>query len=120
MTAHADCVACELNQDPSGAPGGRIASFDHWYLEHLIPPLPIAGWLILKTIRHTEGIVGLNAEESAELGGLLGRLPKVLKRISEAEQVYVCCFTELVPHLHIHLIPRAPGAEVRGPDMRRA
>lgn len=40
-----------------------------------------------------------------------------LKRVSAAEQVYVCCFTEVVPHLHIHLIPRAPGAEVRGPGM---
>jgi diadenosine tetraphosphate (Ap4A) HIT family hydrolase len=111
------CQACELNADPEEATGGRIYATQHWYLEHIVAPLPLVGWLILKTIRHTEGIVGLNAEEGAELGRLLEVLPKVLAKVSGAEQVYVCVFTEVVAHLHIHLIPRAAGQSVRGPKL---
>lgn len=62
------CITCKLNKDPSGAPGGRIKEYNFWILEHIVEPIPVKGWLILKTKRHTEGIVGLNDEESEELG----------------------------------------------------
>jgi len=112
-----DCVACLLNADPSGAPGGRILSTERWVLEHIVAPIPLVGWLILRTVRHTEGIVGLDPAEGAELGRLLATLPKMLQEVSGAEQVYVCVFTEVVPHLHIHLIPRLPDQAVRGPQL---
>lgn len=113
---HPDCLACQANADSTMAPGGRIRAYERWYLEHRVPPSPILGWLVLKTIRHTEGIVGMDPDEARELGPILEQASKALQQVSGAEQVYVCCFTEVVPHLHVHLIPRLAGATM-GPDV---
>ncbi len=118
-----DCLACKLNADPSGAPGGRIKEYAHWFLEHIIAPVPITGWLILKTKRHTVGITGLNREEAQELGEILERLPKIQQELLRAKKIYVCCFTEWVRHLHFHLIPQPSEEKYRGPkafDLQRA
>lgn len=118
-----ECLACRLNADPSGAPGGRIKNYVHWFLEHIIEPVPITGWLILKTKRHTEGITGLNREEAAELGEILERVPKIQQALLRAEKIYVCCFTEWVSHLHLHLIPQPAEEKYRGPkafDLQQA
>ncbi|MGE0710832.1 MAG: HIT family protein [Planctomycetota bacterium] len=112
-----ECVACALTKDPRAVPGGRILETSRWHLEHAVAPVPLPGWLILRTIRHTEGITGLDAAEGAELGRLLQLVPQVLKEVTGAERIYVCCFTEVLPHLHIHLIPRAPDEPLRGPQL---
>lgn len=111
------CLACRLNVDPSGVPGGRIKEYARWFLEHMIPPLPIVGWLILKTKRHAEGIAGLNCAEAGELGEILERVPKVQQQILRVEKIYVCCFTELIGHLHFHLIPQPREKKYRGPEV---
>lgn len=110
-----DCLACRINADPSGAPGGRIKEYNYWFLDHIIAPVPMTGWLILKTKRHSEGITGLNREEARELGEILDRLPKIQQELLRAEKIYLCCFAELVSHLHIHLIPQPAEEKYRGP-----
>lgn len=112
-----ECLGCKLNADPSGAPGGRIKNYAHWYLEHIIAPVSIAGWLILKTKRHTEGITGLNREEAQELGVILERLPKIQQELLKAKRIYACCFAEWVSHLHIHLIPQPSDEKYKGPKV---
>lgn len=112
-----NCLACKLNSDPSGAPGGRIKDYNYWALEHIVEPIPVKGWLILKTKRHTEGITGINQDEASELGEILNQLPKLQKKLCKADQVYLCCFTELVSHLHIHLIPRSANETRKGPEL---
>lgn len=117
------CLACRLNADPSGAPGGRIKNYARWYLEHIIAPVPITGWLILKTKRHTEGITGLNCEEALELGEILERLPKIQQELLGVEKIYLCCFTERVGHLHLHFILQPREEKYRGPkgfDLQQA
>ena len=74
------CLACQLNNDPSSVPGGRIKNYNHWLLEHIIEPIPVKGWLILKTKRHAEGITDLNTDEAKELGEILESLPKIQKK----------------------------------------
>jgi diadenosine tetraphosphate (Ap4A) HIT family hydrolase len=110
-----NCLSCRCNKNPNLAPGGRIKEYEYWLLEHVIEPIPVRGWLILKTKRHTEGIAGLNASEALELGIILNVLPKALKKITGAEIVYMLCLTEEVKHLHFHFIPRMPYDKVKGP-----
>jgi len=107
-----DCITCNYNKDPSSVPGGRIKEYEYWILEHINEPIPVKGWLVLKTKRHTEGIDGFNINESQELSEILFNLPKIQKQIFDTEQIYICCFTELVNHLHFHLIPRGKN-EIR-------
>ncbi|MBI3308922.1 MAG: hypothetical protein HYZ79_06075 [Candidatus Melainabacteria bacterium] len=111
------CLACKLNKEPSGAIGGTIKDYNSWVLQHIIEPIPVKGWLILKTKRHVDGIIGLNKEESKELGVILNTLPKIQKEMCRADQIYICCFTESVSHMHFHLIPRYPEEVRKGPKI---
>ena len=112
-----DCLGCRLNRDPTSVPGGLIKRYRHWGVEHIIEPIPVRGWLILKTLRHTEGIAGMNAAEAAELGTIMAELPQRLKEATGAEMIYVFCMTEAVRHLHIHLIPRLPDSVLMGTEL---
>lgn len=106
MTNQNNCPACQKFQHPETSPGGRIKDYQYWFLEHIPEPVSVKGWLVLRLIRHGEGLVGLNNEEAKELGEILESLPKTLKEVTGAAQIYLCCFTEMVPHLHFHIIPR--------------
>ena len=112
-----NCLTCQYNQDPNKSPGGWIREYDRWILEHINEPIPVLGWLILKTKRHIEGITGMNSEESKELGEILNIVPKIQKEICNAGQIYIICFTELVSHLHIHLIPRHINETRKGTEL---
>jgi len=107
-----DCLTCIFNQDASKAPGGRIKEYEYWILEHINEPIPVLGWLVLKTKRHTEGVVGLNKNEAKELGHILHVVPKALKKIVQAENIHIISMNELVKHIHIHIIPRCKKDEV--------
>ena len=106
ITNQNTCPACEKFLHPETSPGGRIKDYQYWFLEHIPEPVPVKGWLVLRLIRHAEGLVGLDSQEAKELGEILDNLPKTLKEVTGAAQIYLCCFTEVVPHLHFHIIPR--------------
>ncbi|OGZ79606.1 MAG: hypothetical protein A2528_01745 [Candidatus Staskawiczbacteria bacterium RIFOXYD2_FULL_37_9] len=97
-----NCESCQ--RILSGA--GKIKEYKCWFLEHVGEPIPVNGWLVLRLKRHGEGLVSMNKEESEELGQILNSLPKALKEVTNATQIYLCSFNESVPHLHFHFIPR--------------
>jgi len=111
------CVACEANAGVRAAPGGVIHQDDFWRLEHLLSPAPLAGWLVLKPLRHCEGLEELTEEEANNLGPLLRAACTALQAATGAAKVYSIFLGESVAHLHIHLIPRAPDhpEAFRGP-----
>jgi diadenosine tetraphosphate (Ap4A) HIT family hydrolase len=113
----AGCVACEANAGERTAPGGVIYQDDLWRLEHILNPAPLAGWLVLKPLRHCEGLESLTEPEAAALGLLLRSACAALQAVTSAAKVYSIFLGEAVPHLHIHLIPRAPDhpEAFRGP-----
>ena len=110
------CLTCQFNNDREKSPGGWIKEYNHWILEHINEPIPILGWLVLKTKRHTEGICGMNEDESKELGEILNTVPKILKQTTGAEMIYLITMTELIKHMHMHIIPRYKD-EKMGPDL---
>jgi diadenosine tetraphosphate (Ap4A) HIT family hydrolase len=111
------CVACEANAGQRTTPGGVIHQDAHWRLEHALSPAPLAGWLILKPLRHCEGLEELTEAEADALGPLLRRACAALRAATGADKVYSAFWGEAVAHLHIHLIPRAPDLpdDLRGP-----
>ncbi len=52
----------------------------------------------------------LTDAEASTLGVLVNDLARVLKVAEGAEHVYSFVLGHVVPHLHIHVVPRYPGA----------
>src|SRR6266851_1032959 len=117
--AHADCGTCKGVRNELGAPGGVIYEDRLWHLDHIVRPLPMAGWLILKPKRHVESVAKLTDAESRALGPLITRTAAALERATGVKKVYVGLFGEakLFAHVHVHLIPRPVelGDDLRGP-----
>lgn len=104
----AECVGCQANRDEILAPGGALYDDGLWRLEHTFEPFPMVGWLILKPLRHVESLADLTPDEAAALGPLLRRITAAMMATLALARVYAALYAESVPHVHIHLIPRAP------------
>jgi diadenosine tetraphosphate (Ap4A) HIT family hydrolase len=113
----AACVACRATRGEITAPGGPLYDDGLWRLEHTFEPFPMVGWLVLKPVRHVEQVADLTPDEAAALGPLLRCVAQAMNATLAPAKVYVALFAEAVAHLHIHLIPRAPGLPeaYRGP-----
>jgi len=69
------------------------------------------GWLIIEPLRaDVFGLEGLTEEEAAALGRMVRRLAGALKAVLDAEHVYLFVMGHHQPTLHVHLVPRYPGA----------
>lgn len=113
------CGTCRANRGELSAPGGVIYQDAHWRLEHILPPIPLAGWLVLKPLRHIEALGDMNLEEAATFGPLVQSISAALQAVIHPAKVYLCQFSEAehFTHIHFHLIPRAADlpTERRGP-----
>jgi len=105
------CVACEANAGERIAPGGVIYQDDHWRLEHMLSPAPLAGWLVLKPLRHCEGLEELTVDEANNLGPLLRAACTALQAATGAAKVYSIFLGERRALAHSSHPPRArpPG-----------
>lgn len=103
------------------APGGVVYQDDLWRLEHLLEPVPLAGWLVLKPLRHVTSFADLTTPEAAAFGPLVHRVTQALTQVVRPAKVYVCLFAEMegFAHIHFHLIPRGHDVppEARGPGI---
>lgn len=114
-----ECGTCRANQGELRAPGGIIYEDGFWRLEHLLEPVPFAGWLVLKPLRHIESLAEMNSEEVTTFGPLVQSISRALHDELEPAKVYLCSFGEGegFAHIHFHFIPRFAETpdELRGP-----
>ena len=119
MASDPTCGTCRANSGELSAPGGAIYQDTCWRLEHILPPIPLAGWLVLKPLRHVEALADLSREEAATFGPLIQRTTAAMRAVLQPARIYLCQFSEAegVAHIHFHLIPRTTDvpAELRGP-----
>lgn len=115
----ASCGTCRANRGELPAPGGVIYEDALWRLEHILAPIPMAGWLVLKPLRHVESFADLSAEEAAAFGPLVHGITRAMDAVMRPAKVYLCQFSEAehFAHIHFHLIPRRADTppEHRGP-----
>ncbi len=113
------CGTCQANRGELRAPGGIIYDDGLWRLEHALEPVPLAGWLVLKPLRHVESMADLTSEEAAAFGPLVARVTAAIEHLLAPARTYLCLFAEAdgFAHIHFHLIPRAPDLprEYHGP-----
>jgi diadenosine tetraphosphate (Ap4A) HIT family hydrolase len=88
------CIACDLLTGRKELPGGIIYKTKYWAVDHCIGPLPV-GTLIIKPLRHVLTFPDLTKEEAKEYGPLLYRVSGVVKKISKADQVYICLWSHV-------------------------
>lgn len=101
------CQICDALAGKSATPRYVIADGQYWQLEHAaVTSLP--GWLRLIMKRHVEALDELTPDELAELGTLLGRTTKALKKELNCEKEYLMCFSEGegTRHIHVHIVAK--------------
>ncbi len=108
----ADCFICRKHRGEITIPGGAIYEDDLVYAGHLLPDphSTYLGYLMAETKRHTPGLAELTDQEAQALGLLVTRLSRALKACEKAEHIYTFVLGHHVPHVHIHVVPRYPGA----------
>jgi diadenosine tetraphosphate (Ap4A) HIT family hydrolase len=119
LKLHQECIACRLHRGELSAPGGTILRDHLWVLEHIVEPIPIAGWLVLKPVRHVESFAELTPEEALSFGPLTHRVTQAMNEVIRPAKIYLSMYMEgaNAAHLHVHLIPRMNDtpADRRGP-----
>ena len=71
-------------------------------------PGAVPGWMVVAPLRHVEAIDALTREEQAALMPLVAQVAAALREETATEKVYVAVFSEVVPHVHVHVIARPP------------
>lgn len=115
------CVICRKHRGEVMIPGGIVYSDDLFVVGHAGVPDRLEdiylGYLMIETRRHTPGLDDLAVGEAIGVGVLARRLAQALKATEAAEHVYAFVLGDGVPHFHMHIVPRYPGAprEYYGP-----
>jgi histidine triad (HIT) family protein len=116
-----DCYICRKHRGEVLLPGGAIAQDAHVYLGHApareSQATAYLGYLMLETRRHVPGLEGLQDDEARQVGLWVARASRALVEVAGADHVYAFVIGDHVPHLHVHVVARYPGApaEYRGP-----
>src|SRR5262245_43542614 len=98
------CYACDLSTGAERLIGGLLYETHHWRVEHCQGPLG-TGTLIVKPKRHCLHVWDLAREESRELGPLLEACARVVRTLSQPDQVYVCLWSHAGwQPVHIHFL----------------
>ena len=122
MPADPDCLTCVNNARPDLPPRERVYADSRWRAAHAFGS-SLPGWLVLLPQRHVTALDELTAEETADLGPLLGAMTSALREVTHCSKTYVALFAEAegFQHLHFHVIPRQPdlAAKFRGPRVFR-
>jgi histidine triad (HIT) family protein len=109
-----DCLVCRKHRGDFTIPGGAIYEDDQVYAGHAQiregQATAYLGYLMAEPKRHAPGLADLSDVEAQALGLLVARLSRALQASESAEHVYAFVLGDLVPHLHIHVVPRYPGA----------
>jgi diadenosine tetraphosphate (Ap4A) HIT family hydrolase len=106
MSPEAPCLACDVVRGARVLPGGILVREGGLVLHVLADPSPLRGWVVLTSERHARAWYDLGARELAALGPLAARVMAAQQSALGAEHVYAFAIGDLLPHFHLHLVPR--------------
>lgn len=109
-----DCFVCRKHRGEVSMPGATI------YEDHLVyaghaqiregQTTAYLGYLMAEPKRHVPELSDLTDDEAKALGLLVAHLSRALTVREGAEHVYAFVIGDKVPHVHVHIVPRYPGA----------
>jgi diadenosine tetraphosphate (Ap4A) HIT family hydrolase len=109
-----ECLVCDKHA--AADPGIEVHRGDLVYVGHLpATPETYLGHLFVEPLEHLPGLAQLSPEQAAAVGQAMRRTAAALIAAGH-DHVYAFVFGNAVPHLHVHLLGRCPGApeEYRG------
>jgi diadenosine tetraphosphate (Ap4A) HIT family hydrolase len=107
------CPACDLISGKRPVPGGVLWRGGGFALHALDGASPLEGWLLLTAERHCRAWYDLDAEAAAALGSVAQRVMRAQREVLGAEHVYAFAIGDVLPHFHLHLVPRYAETPVR-------
>jgi histidine triad (HIT) family protein len=117
------CLVCRKHRGEIQVPGGAIYRDELVFLSHsLISAKEEAhylGHLFVEPQRHVAELADLTDREAETIGLWTKRVAAALIHVLGMEHVYAFVIGDGVPHVHIHVIGRYPGAprEYWGPKV---
>jgi diadenosine tetraphosphate (Ap4A) HIT family hydrolase len=112
--AHDDCHFCQT--DNAASSDVVVYRDDIWTVGSVAD---VPGWIMIWANRHVEGGWRLAQEEAVTFGPLYVKVASALRKVCDAERVYMMYLGETGLHFHCLAIPRAADAppERRGPGV---
>jgi histidine triad (HIT) family protein len=109
-----DCFICRKHRGEVNVPGGIIFQSKQIIISHSQiqenETEHYLGHIIIETQRHVSEVSELTDLEAQEVGLCIKRIANVLLRTTKMEHIYSFLIGDGVPHVHIHVIGRYPGA----------
>ncbi len=116
MINHAttDCLVCRKHRGEVAVPGGIIFENDLISISHAQlwgeEQDHYLGHVFVESKRHVPELADLSAPEAQAIGLYTSRVAKALLQTEGMEHVYSFFIGDGVPHVHVHVIGRRPGA----------
>lgn len=96
-----NCSICRINPESES-----IVFIDEKTILWQSMEVDLPGYFIIAPRRHVESYSQLTDDEGTSIFKMTARIDHVLKEHYQVIKLYLCCFSELTPHLHFHLFPR--------------
>lgn len=105
-----ECLVCDKHA--AADPGLEVHRDDVVYVGHLpATPTCYLGHLFVEPLEHLPGLADLSAAQAAAVGVAMQQASAAM-RAAGHDHVYAFVYGDRVPHLHVHLVGRYPGAPV--------
>ncbi len=121
--AAAECLVCRKHRGEIAVPGGVIFEDDLIFISHAQlrgeEKDHYLGHVFVETKRHVPELADLSEREAQAVGLYISRVAKALLQTEGMEHVYSFFIGDGMPHVHVHVIGRRPGAprEYWGPKV---
>jgi len=113
-TQPTDCFICRKHRGEIEVTGGAIYEDKLLFVSHILdmqnPDSTYLGYLMIETKRHIPGLADATDAEAQAIGLTVTKLSRALKASADAEHIYEFVMGHHIPHLHVHVIARYPGA----------
>lgn len=109
-----DCIICRKHREQVPVAGGPIYQDERIYISHAQlwgqETEHYLGHLFIEPKRHVPELADLSDAEAQAIGLFTARLARALIKTEGVDHVYAFVIGDGVPHVHLHLIGRYPGA----------
>lgn len=108
-----DCLICQKHRGEAPVPGGIVYEGETCRITHSFIPKgekeTMLGVFFIEPKRHTPAFEDMTDAEAQEIGLLITRLSRALKKVVQAEHIYIFRLGHHVDHLHVWVVPRYSG-----------
>ncbi|NDJ77710.1 MAG: HIT domain-containing protein [Chloroflexi bacterium] len=109
-----DCKVCRTHRGLEVVPGGVIVEDELVVASHAQlregQDRAYLGYLMVETRRHIPGLADLTEAEGSAVMHAASRLARALMATEHAYHVYSFVIGHGVPHFHMHVVAKYPGA----------